>query len=68
MKKKNKYLLGMVISIIMSIFGAGLFVYHYPCSKVNSIFLFIYSFTTACVAVMFWEQYAIEKKYEKRRF
>jgi TM2 domain-containing membrane protein YozV len=68
MKKKTMYLIGTILSIIMSIFGTGLFVYHYPCSKINGILLFIYSFTTACVAVLFYDQYITEKRYEKHRF
>jgi hypothetical protein len=66
MKKKNKYLLGMVISIIMSIFGGAFFMYSLPCNRINSVLLCMYSFTTAAVAMMFYEQYVMEKKYEKR--
>jgi hypothetical protein len=66
MKKKNKYLLGMVVSIIMSIFGGAFFMYSLPCNRINSVLLCMYSFTTAAVAMLFFEQYVMEKKYEKR--
>jgi heme/copper-type cytochrome/quinol oxidase subunit 4 len=65
MKKKNKYLLGMILSIIMSIFGGWLFMYALPCNRINTVLLCMYSFTTAAVAMMFYEQHIIEKKYEK---
>ena len=68
MKKKNKYLLGMILSIIMSIFGGAFFMYSLPCNRINSVLLCMYSFTTAAVAMLFYEQYVMEKKYEKRRF
>ena len=68
MKKKNFYLLGMVVSIIMCIFGTGIYIYLFPCTRITGTLLFIYSFTTACVAVMFYEQYMTQKAYEKRKF
>lgn len=65
MKRKNMYLLGTIISIIMSIFGAALFIYAYPCTRINGMLMFIYSFTTACVAVLFYDNYLNEKKNEQ---
>ena len=62
------YLLGTIISIIMSIFGGALFMYALPCNRINTVLLCMYSFTTAAVAMMFYEQYMMEKKYEKYKF
>ena len=66
MKKKTQYLIGVILAIVMSVFGAGLFMYAYPCTRVNGVILVIYSFTTACVALLFYEQYTIEKKEDKK--
>lgn len=66
MKKKNTYLLGTIISIIMSIFGAGLFIYAFPCTRMNAMLLFIYFFTTAVISVLFMDQYLVEKANDKQ--